>query len=61
VNNHNTTPSNHENPITYLHRAFNHPFPAIRLKCVSSKEIEDITRKIKIKNSHGYDGISTKI
>lgn len=33
--------SNHENPITYLSKAFNQPFPTINLKGVSSKEIED--------------------
>jgi len=62
VNNNNANvPSNHENPISYLSRAFNQPFPTINPKCVSSKEIEDITKSLKIKNSHGYDGISTKI
>jgi len=52
--------SNHENPVSYLARAFNQPFPTISLICVSSKEKEDITKSFKIKNSHGYDGISTK-
>jgi hypothetical protein len=53
--------SNHENPIFYQPRAFNQPFPTINLKCVSSKETEDITKSLKIKNSHGYDEISTRI
>jgi exonuclease III len=53
--------SSSENPILYLRRAFNQPFPSIKLKRVSSEEIEDITKLLKIKNSHGYDGISTKI
>ena len=36
VNNHTANaPSNHENPISYLSRAFNQPFPSINLKCVS--------------------------
>jgi hypothetical protein len=62
VNNHNANaPSNHENPTSYISRAFNQPFPTINLKCASSKEIEDKTMSLKIKNSHGYDGISTKI
>ena len=62
VNNYNANPPpNHENPITYLSKAFNQPFPTINLKGVSSKEIEDITKSLKIKNSHGYDGITTKI
>ena len=62
VNNHNANaPFNHENPVSYLSRAFNQPFPTINLKCVSSKEIEDITKSLNIKNSYGYNVISTKI
>jgi hypothetical protein len=53
--------SNHENPTSYLSSAFNQPFPTINLKCVSSIEIEDITKSLKIKNSHGYDKISSRI
>jgi Notch-like protein len=45
--------SNHESPTFCLSRAFNQPFPAINLKCVSPKELEGIT-----KNSHGYDEIT---
>jgi hypothetical protein len=41
--------SNHENTISYPSRAFNQPFPTINLKCVSFKEIEDITKSLKIK------------
>jgi hypothetical protein len=61
-NNHNiyATP-NRDNPISFLSRTFKQPFPTINLKCVSSKEIEDIAKSLKIKNSHGYDGISTTI
>jgi hypothetical protein len=33
----------------------------IKLKFVSPKEIEDIVSSLKTKDSHGYDGISTKI
>jgi len=41
VNNYNANaPSNHENPVSCLSRAFNQPFPTINLKCVSSKERE---------------------
>ena len=62
VNNHNVNAlSNHENPISYLSRAFNQPFPPVNLKCVSSQEIEDIKKSLKTKNSHGYEEISTKI
>jgi hypothetical protein len=47
--------SQHENPISYLCRTFNQPFPTINFKYVSSKEIEDITKSLKTQNSHGYD------
>jgi hypothetical protein len=53
--------SQHENPISYLCRAFNRTFPTINFKYVSSKEIEVITKALKTKNSHGHDEISTKI
>jgi hypothetical protein len=52
---------NYDNPILYLFKAFTQPFPAIKLKCVSSKGTEDITKSLKIKDSHGYDRITTKI
>ena len=62
MSNHNANaPCNHENPVSYLARAFNQPFPTITLKCVSSKEIEDITKSFEIRNLHGYDAMSTKI
>jgi hypothetical protein len=62
VNNHNVNASSmHENPISYLSRAFNLPFPTINFKYVSSKEREYITKSVKTKNSHRYDEISTKI
>jgi hypothetical protein len=48
-------------PISYLSRAFNQPIPIIKLKCLSFKEIKDTTKSLKIKNSHGYDEISTRI
>jgi hypothetical protein len=41
---------NRENPIPYLFRVFIQLFPPIKLKCVSSKEIEDIIMALKIKN-----------
>jgi len=62
VNNHNVNVlCNYENPISYLSREFNQPFPTVNLKCVSSKETGDITKSLKTKNSHGYEEISTKI
>jgi hypothetical protein len=62
VNNHNINVlSTYKNPISYLSWAFNQPFPTVNLKCVSSKETEDITKSLKTKNSHRYEDISTKI
>jgi hypothetical protein len=42
-------------------QSFKNPFPNINLKTVSTKEIENIIKSLKIKNSFGYDGISTKL
>jgi hypothetical protein len=53
--------SNCANSKAYLFKAFTQPFPDLKFKWVSSKEIEDITRSLKTKNSYEYDGISTKI
>ena len=54
-------PSNHAYPLHYLSRAFNHPFPPINIKYVSTTELDNIAKTLKIKHSHGYDEISTKI
>jgi hypothetical protein len=40
---------------------FKNPFPNINLKTVSIREIENIIKSLKPKNSSGYDGISTKL
>jgi hypothetical protein len=37
------------------------PIPAIKLKFVTSKEIESVVNSFKPKGSHGYDGIPIKI
>jgi hypothetical protein len=37
------------NPLNYLYNAFKQPIPAIKLKFVSSKEIEDNVRSFKQK------------
>jgi len=55
------TPTNHANPIHFLRRVFNHPFPPININYISTTELEHITKTLKTKNSHGYDEISTKI
>jgi hypothetical protein len=49
------------NPLNYLHDAFKQMIPPIKLKFVSPKEIEDVLNSLKMKDSYGYDGISTKI
>jgi len=58
-------PSSH-NPenITLLHylmQSFKNPFQNINLKSTSTREIENIIKYLKPKNSSGYDGISTKL
>jgi hypothetical protein len=36
-------------------------FPNIKLKYTTTNEIEEIIKSLKMKNSHGYSGISGKI
>jgi hypothetical protein len=49
------------NPLNYLCNVFKQLIPSIKLKFVSPKEIEDVVSSLKMKDSHGCDGISTKI
>jgi hypothetical protein len=42
-------------------QSFKNPFPNINLKTTSTREIENIIKSLKPKNSSGYDGISTKL
>jgi len=42
-------------------QSFKNPFPNINLKSVSTKEIENLIKSLKPKNSSGYDRISTKL
>jgi hypothetical protein len=44
-----------------LANAFNNPFPNIQLKFSTTKEIENIIKSLKSKNTCGYDEISTKL
>ena len=48
-------------PIYYLSNEPHRAFPNINFKNTSTKEIENIIRSLKAKESHGYDGITTKI
>jgi hypothetical protein len=50
-----------KNPNYYLLNLFHKPFPSIKIKNTSTKEIEKIINSLKIKESSGYDEISTKI
>jgi hypothetical protein len=47
--------------IYYLKKTFPNPFPNMKIKSLSTKEVENIIKSLKLKNSSGYDGISTKI
>ena len=42
-------------------QSFKNPFPIINLKSTTTKEIKNIIKSLKPKNSSGYDGISTKL
>jgi len=44
-----------------MEQAFNKPYPSMECKCTTMKEIEQIIKSLKTKNSYAYDEISTKI
>jgi exonuclease III len=50
-----------KNCIDYLYRAFKSPYPGILFDRTTTKEIQNIIKSLKSKNSYGYDGISVKI
>jgi hypothetical protein len=52
--------SDNKNPIYHLSKMSHNPFPNIKCNNTSTKEIERIIKSIRVKNLHGYDGISTK-
>jgi hypothetical protein len=53
--------NNNNNTIYYLSHAFNNLFPNVNLKFTTTKEIENIIKSLKPKNTHGYDEISTNL
>jgi hypothetical protein len=53
--------SDNKNPTYYLSQISHNPFPNITFNNTSTKEIEKIIKSVRIKNSHGYDGITTKM
>ena len=58
INDDNNSVDNH---IHFMEQAFNKPYPSMESKYTSTKEIEQIIKSLKTKNSYGYDEISTKI
>jgi hypothetical protein len=46
---------------SYLSQAFPTPFPEIKFNPSSAKEIENLIKSLKPKNSNGYDNISVNI
>jgi len=54
-------PNINKNPNYYLLNLFHKPFPSTKLKNTPPKEIEKIINSLKIKESSGYDEVSTKI
>ena len=53
--------SNAAHPLSYLYQVFSRPFPNIKLTPVSTKEVSEVIKSPKWKNSHGYDEIPIKI
>jgi len=60
-NNPNTCSINKATPIHYLFQFSNCTFPKFKLMPLSTKNIRDIIKSLNMKNSHGYDEISTKL
>jgi hypothetical protein len=51
----------HNDPLMYLRQHFKQPSSTIRLKYATTYEIDKIIHSMKLKDSHGYDEISTRI
>jgi hypothetical protein len=49
------------NHIDFMNHAFTHPYPNMNCSCSTSKEIEEIVKSLKTRNSYGYDEISLMI
>ena len=56
-NNGNNSIDNHTD---FMEQAFNKPYPDMKCKCTMMKEIEQIIKSLKTKNSYGYNEISTQ-
>jgi hypothetical protein len=53
--------SDNKNLTYYLSNISHNPFPNIKFNNTSTKEIERIIKSIRVKNLHGYEGITTKM
>jgi len=60
INTSNTVCGN-QNPVTYLQYLLHQSFLSCEFKHVSPKEIENVAKSLKAKDSHGYDEIPTKV
>jgi hypothetical protein len=49
------------NTLHHTLRKCRHPYPSIKFRYTSTKEIEKIIKSLKTKNAQGYDKISVKI
>jgi len=47
--------------LNYLYQVFTRPFPHTKLTPVTTREISEIIKSLKWKNSHGYNAIPIKI
>jgi hypothetical protein len=47
--------------LNYLYEVFIGPFPCMQLAPVTSKEIKEIIKSLKWKNSHTYDEIPMRV
>jgi len=53
--------ANYTDPLTHLRQNFEQPNTAIRLKNTTTHDVDKIIQSLKLKDSHGYDEISTRI
>ena len=60
INTSNTVGGN-QNPVTYLQNMLHQSLLSCEFKHVSPKEIENVAKSLKAKDSHGYDEIPTKV
>jgi Notch-like protein len=61
LNVNNTLESGTNNYLNYLSQTFTTAFTKIKFNHTSTKEVENIIKSLKPKNSHGYDEISVKL